>query len=134
MSHQRTISAAFLVVLALSLGACSKQDDQAAGTAFPTGNGDKPLTLAQCDAIPDPKPADDSAAGRSTAVSLGLSARSACRKAVSMQADKPNADLARIREIKEKEEAERTSSKISEEEWKRRIKEGSSAPLKEYKY
>ena len=74
--HAHTTKAALLVALTLALAACGKQDAQpdastpaAASTpAFPTGNGDKVMTLADCDKLPDPKPADDSAAGRAAAV------------------------------------------------------------------
>jgi hypothetical protein len=53
---------------------------------------------------------------------------------VSSHQDKANADLARIRAINEKEEAERSARKVSEEEWKRGVKDGSKQPIKEYKY
>lgn len=133
--HAHTTKAALLVGLTLALAACGKQEDQpAASPAFRTGNGEKVRTAADCDKLPDPKPADESAAGRATAVSQGVAARAACKKEVAAQQDKPNADLARIREIKEKEEAERVGRKVSEEEWKRGIREGASRPLKEYKY
>ena len=130
--HANT-QAALLLALAIALTACGKQDEQPA-PAFPMGNGDKATTLADCDKLPDPKPADDSAASRGGAVAQGQAARAACKKEFAARQDKPNADLARIREIKEKEEADRAQRKVSEEEWKRAIKEGSSAPLREYKY
>lgn len=128
-----TTQAALLVALSLALAGCGKQEEPAAAAAFPAGNADKPLTLAECAKLPDPKPADDSAASRATAVSQGVAAREACKKEVAMQ-DKPNADLARIREIKEKEDAERTVAKQSEEEFRRGLKEGGAKPLQGLKY
>jgi hypothetical protein len=137
-----TTKATLLVALSLALVACGKQDEPpvvsapaaASAPAFPTGNGTKPMTPADCDKLPDPKPADDSAAGRATAVSQGLAARAACKKELAMQQDKPNADLARIREIKEKEQADQAERKISEKEWGKQLNEGSGKPLKEYKF
>lgn len=141
--HVHTTKAALLVALMLGLAACDKQSEQpgsdstsgaASAPSFPTGNGTTALTLADCDKLPDPKSADDSAAGRATAFSLGVAARAACKKEVTAQQEKPNADLARIREIKEKEQADLAGRKVSEKEWGRRINEGSGKPLKEYKY
>ena len=141
--HPNITKAALLVALTFALAGCGKQEGlpaetSSAGTAssspFPTGNGVKALTLADCDTLPDPRSADDSAAGRATAVSLGAAARAACKKELVTQQEKPNADLARIREIKEKEQADQADRKISEKEWGKRINEGSGKPLKEYKY
>jgi hypothetical protein len=42
--------------------------------------------------------------------------------------------LARVREIKEKEEADRVARKVSEAEWKQGVKEGAKQPIREYKY
>jgi hypothetical protein len=125
-----TTKGALIVALSLVLAACGKEPPTL-GPAFPAGN---PLTAADCDKLPDPKPADDSAAGRATAVSQGVAARAACKKEVAARQDKPNADLARIREIKEKEEAERTAAKQTDEQFKRGLKEGGSQPLRELKY
>lgn len=140
--HAHTTKAALLVALTLALAACGKQDAQpdastpaaASAPAFPTGNGDKPMTLADCDKLPDPKPADDSAAGRAAAVGQGQAARADCKREVAAKQDKPNADLARIREIKEKEQADQANRKISEQEWGKRLNEGANKPIKEYKY
>ena len=132
---------ALLLGLALALAACGKQDDQAtaspaaaASSAFPAGNSDNVRTAADCDRLPDPTTPDDSAAGRATAVSQGVAARAACKKAVAAQQDKPNADLARIREIKEKEQADLADRNISEKEFGKRFKEAGSQPIREYKY
>lgn len=130
--------AALLLALTLGLTACGKQEEQpaaaASSSAFPTGNGATDLTLADCDKLPDPKSADDSAAGRAMVFSLGGAARAACKREVTTHQEKPNTDLARIREIKEKEQADQSDRKISEKEWGKRINEGSGKPLKEYKY
>lgn len=130
--HAHTTKGALIVALSLVMAACGKQEP--AATSLPAGNGAAPLTVADCDKLPDPKPTDDSPTGKATAVSLGIAARRDCKKVIERQQSAANADLTRIREIKEREEAERTSRKISEEEWKRRVKEGGKAPVKEYKY
>jgi hypothetical protein len=140
--HTHTTKAVLLVALTIGLTACGKQDERAAASmpaaasasAFPTGNADKVMTLADCDKLPDPKPADESAAGRAAAVGQGQSARADCKRAVAAKQDKANADLARIREIKEKEDAAGEARRVSEAEWKRGIKEGAKQPIKEYKY
>jgi hypothetical protein len=121
-----TTKAALIAALTLALAACGKQEELPAAQS-----PDKAaLTVAECDKLPDPKPADDSAAGKATAVSQGVAAREACKKTAAKGSD----DLARIREIMEKQEAERTAVKKSEEEWKRGINESAGKPLKEYKY
>ncbi len=138
--HAHIARGALFIAVALALAACTKQDDQAGAAApaaasapaFPTGNEDKQMTAADCDKLPDPKPADDSAAGRAAAVGQGQAARAACKKDVA--ARQPNADLARIREIKENEEAERLDRKKSEAEWRQGVKEGSKKPIKQYTY
>lgn len=125
---------ATIVALSLLLAACGKQEQPAPPAVEPANAAAAPLSAAECEKLPDPKPRDDSAAGKATAVSEGMAARDACKRALSSQQDKTNADLARIREIKEKEEAERKAKKVSEDEWKRGIKDGSKQPVKEYKY
>lgn len=134
--HAYTTKGSLIVAFLLVLAACGKQDEPAApptasasAPAFPAGNAN---SLADCDKLPDPKPRDDSAAGRATAVSEGVAARAACKKAAANP--QANADLARIREIKEKEQADLAARKVSEEEWKRGVKEGSSQPIRELKY
>lgn len=136
--HAHISRGTLLIAVALALAACTKQDDQsgtagatAASTAFPAGN-EKAMTAADCDKLPDPRPADDSAAGRAVAVGQGQAARAACRKGVA--ARQTNADLARIREIKENEEADRLDRKKSEVEWRRGVKEGAKKPIKQYTY
>lgn len=136
--NAHTTKAALTFALALVLAACGKQESEptnpaaASSPAFPTGNNEKHLTLADCDKLPDPKPADESAAGRAAAVGQGQAARAACKKEVA--ASQPNADLARIREIKENEEADRVGNKKSEQEWRQGVKQGSKQPIKEYKF
>lgn len=140
--QDHTLKAALLVAVTFALSACGKQDEQSAAPtpaatsapAFPTGNGDKQMTLADCDKLPNPKTADDSAAGLATAAAQGLKARSDCKKEVAARQDKPNADLARIREIKEGEEAERRRSAKSDEEYFKRIKEAGKTPLKQFDF
>lgn len=139
-SFVRAAEASLLLVVVLAAAGCSRQEEPSgpAGTgasapAFPAGNGEA-LSLADCDRLPDPQPTDDSAAARSTAVSLGVTARTACRKAVTLQREEPNADLARIRAIKEKEQADLAARKVSEQEWSRRVKNGGSQPVREFKY
>jgi hypothetical protein len=124
------------------LTACGKHDEQAApaaasasASASPTTNAHQTTTTAaDCDKLPDPKPADESAAGRATAVSQGIAARAACKKAVANQQNTANADLARIREIKEKEQADQASREKSSKEWFGNVKKAGQAPLKEFKY
>lgn len=128
-----SIKCTLLVALAIALAACGKQDETTP-TTFPMGNGEQVLNLADCDKLPNPKPVDDSAVSKATAVSQGVAAREACKQAFTEKQDKSNADLARIREIKEAEEAERQRTKVTEEEWRQSVKKGAQAPLKEYKY
>lgn len=140
--HAYTTRTALLIALTLALTACDKQDTQpdastaatASAALFLTGNGDKAMTLGDCDKLPDPKPADTSAAGRAAAVGQGQAARADCKRDVAAKQAKPNTDLARIHEIKEKEDAAGEARKASESEWKRGIKEGAKQPIKEYKY
>ena len=133
-----TTKAALLVALTLALAGCGKQDEKssaastagAASASIPAGNGDKTLLLAECDKLPDPKATDNSAAGRATAVSQGVAARAACRKEV----EQPNADLARIREIMEKEQAGKQAREVSNKEWFNGVKEGGKKPIRDLKY
>ena len=136
------LTPALFIALTALLSACEKPEESqvaaiaasAAKEAFPMGNGTSPLTPADCEKIPNPKPTDDSAASQATAVSQGTAARAACKKAALGSVDKPNADLARIREIKEKEQADEANRKISEKEWGKRLNEGAGKPIKDYKY
>ncbi len=144
--HAHTIKTALLIMLTLALASCGKQEEQpktetptpiAASAppfapSFPTGNEAKPMTEADCDKLPDPKPVSAHSMHKAIATIQGQGARRDCKRALAAQ--KYNADLARIREIKEREEAERDASKMSEEEQRRRLKEGAAAPIKEYKY
>lgn len=133
---------ALVLGLTALLSACDKAEEKqvaaiaasAAKEAFPMGNATATPTVGDCENIPNPKPADDSAASQATSVSQGVAARAACKKAAQAALDKPNADLARIREIKEKEQADEASRKISEKEWGKRLNEGAGKPIKDYKY
>lgn len=139
---QISLMPTLLIALTVLLSACDKAEEKqvaaiaasAAKEAFPVGNASATPTLGDCEKIPNPKPTDDSAASQATAVSQGTAARAACKKAALASMDKPNADLARIREIKEKEQADEASRKISEKEWGKRLNEGAGKPIKDYKY
>jgi hypothetical protein len=144
--HVHAAKAAVLAGLALALVACGKQADPSAApvpavattaasspSLLPAGNEDQALTLADCDRLSDPKADDDSAAGRATAVSRGQALRAACKKKIAARAN-PDGDPARAREIRGQQQAGQAHREISEEEWKRQVKEGAKAPLKTYKY
>lgn len=122
-----------IAVLALALAACNKQEDSAPA---PVGGAatSPPLAAAECDLVPDPAPVDGTPTGKSTAVSRGIAARAACKKAASASQASSNTDVLRIREMMEKREAERAESKASGEEWSRRMKEGGKAPLEKVPY
>jgi hypothetical protein len=140
--HAHLIRTQLFIALGFVIAGCTNKDQQppaapatpAPSLAFPVGSGDRLLSVADCDKLPDPKPADDSAAGRATAVSQGVAARAACKKEVSMWQAVPSSDVTRIREIREKEQADQSARKVSEKEWGKRINEGSGKPIKEYKY
>ena len=125
----RQTAAALYVVGAVLVSACTKEEPVVPSVVPSVGA----QTTADCDKVPDPKSLDESAAGRATAVSQGVAARAACKRELS-SANKGNADLRRIREIQEKEQADRDSRKVSEEQWRRDMKRGASAPLKQYSY
>lgn len=94
-----------------------------------------PMTVAECDRLRDPVPADMSAASRATSVVQGIANRAACKREVeAAQNSVATAELTRIREIKEKEQADLREQKISEKEWAKRLNEGAGKPVKEYKY
>lgn len=126
-----TIKGVILVALPLVLGACDKPD-QSGAEVFPTGNAESALTAADCEKLPDPKPVDDSAAGRARAVSEGAAARASCRKSVNQ--DTASADLQRIREIKEAERADQASAMQSDGEFRKGIKEGGARPVRDFKF
>jgi len=127
----KTPKGPLILTLLLVLSACSKQEPPKDAENAQQA----PVSAADCDKLPDPKPNDDSAAGRATAVSEGMAARAACKKAAAVDPQaKANADLARIREIKEKEQADQAARRISEREWGQRINESSGKPIKDYKY
>ena len=130
----QVIKTASVVTISLMLAACSKKEESPVPTDPTETAHTVPRNEADCDNLPNPKPLDDSAAGRSRAVSEGMAARDICKKAMTNQKETSHADLARIREIKEKEQADRSASKQSEEEWKKGMKEGGSRPLQGLKY
>ena len=67
-------------------------------------------------------------------MSLGQHARADCAREVERRLDQPNADLARIREIKEKEQADLTQAQKSDREFFSNINKSAGQPLKKYKY
>lgn len=125
--------AAVIVTFGLALTACTKPEEPAT-PAIPAGNAQAPMSAADCDRLVDPTPSDDSPTGKATAVSQGMAARAACKRAASAPHGQSNEDLARMRQIMEKQEAERNGRKISDEEWARRVKEAGKKPPKEYHY
>ncbi len=129
VQSSESIKAFCLIAVTLMLAACGKQSEPSFSPATPTA-----ASTSECDKLLDPKPRDESAASKAAAVSEGIAVRAACNKTAAAQLDKPNADLARIREIKEKEQADLAAKKVSNEEYSRQIKEGSAAPLRDYKY
>ena len=140
MHRCQWIRATSLVLTAsLALAACGQQDQtpsdspsQAAATT-PVGNAVS-MTAADCERLPDPKSSEDSAAGRAAAAARGSAPRAACQKAVVASPTTSDSDLARIRQIMEKEEAERAAQKAADKEYGRRLSEAGKAPLKQYKY
>lgn len=140
--HTHMSKAAMLILLLLVLAACGKQEDEGVAPAsvpvsmphLPAPVVEQAMTPADCDKLPDPKPESDSAASRAAAVSQGMAARAACKKYVAAQDFKANDDLARIRAIKEKEQADLADRKVSEEEWAARVKEGGSKPVRQFSY
>jgi len=134
------IQAITLAVLTVVFSACGDKADKQANDAappsasvssLPTAN-DVQAALAECDKLPDPKPTEDSPTARSTAVSLGIAARRECKHQIELKAS--NSDLARIREIKEKEQSDLAQRNASEREWRKGIQQGGKAPLREFKY
>lgn len=115
------------------LSGCTKEDPSASAPAASSPQPASPQSAADCDKLPDPISSDVSAAGRAAAVSQGAAARDACKRQFGAL-DKGNADLARIRQIKEIEQAEREARKTSEEKWRQDVKRGGNAPLKQYTY
>lgn len=118
--------------LVILLAACSKQEPST--ESFPVGNGGDALSAGECERIPDPPALDDSAASRSIAVSQGVALRAACKENARLQSDAGNSDLARIRAIKEKEDAQSTSSALSQKQYNNEAKDAASKPRIEIKY
>jgi hypothetical protein len=122
---------AIAFALALALVGCSDKPSEATTTS-------QPDALATCEALKDPQPIDESAAARGVAVAEGTAARKACKNAVLGQADKavnnPNKDLARLRELAEKEDAEKAVATAKSKSFSDAASEGARAPIKEYKY
>lgn len=121
---------AIAFALALALLGC--------GDKPPETTTSQPDALATCEALKDPQPKDESAAARGVAVAEGIAARNACKNAVLGHADKdvndPNKDLARLRELAEKEDAEKAATSAKGDANAKAFSEGMTAPRKEYKY
>ena len=134
-NFQRITTASLIAASALALAACSKQPDTTTAPPSPTAQPGA-FTASDCDRLPDPKPLDDSPAGQATAASQGMTAREACKKTANAQGakDKPNADLARIREIKELEQADLAAAKRRNTESGQAAANGAAKPIRELKY
>jgi predicted small lipoprotein YifL len=122
---------ATVVALLLALAACGKQEPvPPAPTAVEPTKAVAPLTAAECEKLPDPAPANDSAAGRANAVSAGIAARNECKKA----ATQSQGDLAKMRQLMEKEAAEREAAKKRSKSMDDAMKEGGARPIRDLKY
>lgn len=121
---------AITVALTFALLGCSDKPEEGANTQADA--------IAACESVKDPQPKDDSATARGVAVAEGIAARNACKSAVLGQATKetsdPNKDLARLRELAEKEDAEKMSAKERDRARAEAASQGAREPIKEYKY
>ena len=120
---------AAIVALSLALAACGKQEPPAPTPVEPTKPA-APLSAAECEKLPDPPPADDSAAGRANAVSAGIAARSECKKAAVAQQN----DLAKMRQLMEKEAADREAAEKRSKSSSEAMKEGGARPIRDLKF
>lgn len=85
------------------------------------------VLIAGCTKTEDaPKPVDDSAAGRAAATIQPSSSPI-------NDSDKSNADLARLRQLKEIEEARNKSSSQSTKEFADGVQRGAAAPIRQIK-
>jgi hypothetical protein len=130
ISKDTLIKSAVALALGFALIGCAEKPEEGANT--------QAEAMATCEGLKDPQPKDDSAAARGVAAAEGIAARNACMKAVLGQADKkvsdPNKDLARLRELAEKEDAEKSAVKNSDKEFFEGVKEGGAKPLQGLKY
>lgn len=129
MVQAHVIRGAAIVALSLALVACGKQEQPAPTPAEPTKVA-APLSAVECDKLPDPPPADDSAAGRANAVSAGIAARNECKKAGAAKPD----DLAKMRQLMEKEAADREAAEKRLKSNSEAIKEGGARPIRDLKF
>jgi hypothetical protein len=124
------LAAAITVALTFALLGCSDKPEEGVNTQADA--------IATCESLKDPQPKDDSATARGVAVAEGIAARNACKNAVLGRATKetsdPNKDLARLRELAEKEDAEKSASKKAGKEFFQGVKEGGAKPLQGLKY
>lgn len=123
-----TLVAAAMTVL---LAGCGKTEDA----------GPKPspsVDASECDKLPDPKPKGEGAAAAGAAAAEGIAARDACKKALadlsSSEISDPNKDLARLRELAEKDDARNMSAEERRKKSAEGFVKGASEPLIEFKY
>jgi hypothetical protein len=130
ISKDTLIKSAVALALGFALIGCAEKPEEGANT--------QAEAMATCEGLKDPQPKDDSAAARGVAAAEGIAARNACKKAVLGQADKevsdPNKDLARLRELAEKQDAEKSANTLKSDGNAKAFSEGMKAPRKEYKY
>ena len=134
----QVIKTASVVTISLMLAACSKKEESPVPTDPTETAHTVPRNEADCDNLPNPKPLDDSAAGRSRAVSEGMAARDICKKANASQQKKKksdsDSDISRIREIKEKEENQREKTDKRNSQSGEAAAEGARRPIRELNY
>jgi hypothetical protein len=130
ISKDTLIKSAVALALGFALIGCAEKPEEGANT--------QAEAMATCEGLKEPQPKGDSAAARGAAAAEGIAARNACMKAVLGQADKkvsdPNEDLARLRELAEKEDADKAATKARSKSFSEAASEGARAPIKEYKY
>jgi hypothetical protein len=114
---------ATIAALGLVAG-CTKQPDGAEQGA---------VSSLACERIADPKPSDDSPTSKARAVSDGIALREDCAKRLG--ASSPGSeDLAKIRSIKETEQAEKDAKRISDKEYSDALAKSGSAPRTKITY
>jgi hypothetical protein len=125
---QPKLAAAITVALTFALLGCSDKLEE--------GTNTQADAIAACESVKDPQPKDDSATARGVAAAEGIAARNACKNAVLGQATKetsdPNKDLARLRELAEKEDVARSSSSAKERADAKEFSDSLQKPLKQY--
>ena len=110
----------------------------ACSNAEPDTPSDSPATAfgpADCNKLPDPKPADASATAATRAAQEGDAMRNACKNAVAAKTNERSDkdDLARIRQLMEQKHADEAATKRAREAWAQGLKDGAAAPLQTFK-